>query len=627
MSNDSSSHLLAHVAPDLERVLTCGGATPTLFPVTAIDRVTVQVAMRDNVCLATDLYLPPDRPAPAIAMRTPYGRAAYTGTFLALAQRGYVVISQDCRGTGDSEPDEWEYAIYEPEDSVDLVEWVSKQGWFDGFLGGCGGSYDANTQWDMARHPKMSAIAPEVGGLIASWQTVRFHNLLNAYSRTVGKGEGKLQRSYRELEREMIEETLAGGYFNEPLHVTLRDSLLDRYPNLRPLGTEEQKRWLWEHYGSLGPAERASLVKLCLGDSNITIQSIERLSTVFGHHVTHGFPSDASPGLPKLAKALEAPALMINGWYDWGLGETFATWDLLQRDAAASVRSRCRLVITPSAHSAPGYHEGRETHPELDRNYRTANLVDLLLRWYASVREDAVGSWPTVIYYLMGANEWRTATAWPPADAQPCALHLGTAGTLTVEPPQGPLDPESFTYDPVDPTPTVGGSIVSYVYPPGSVDVSKVQERPDVLTYTTAELERHLDVVGPLRLILYVSSSALDTDFSARLSDVFPDGRAIQLQTGILRLRYRHPQSAPKLLEPGKIYRIELDMWATANRFKVGHRVRLDISSADFPRFDRNSNRGGEAGPPVTAVQTIYHDPEHPSQLRFLVMGNGSIPA
>ena len=140
---------------------------------------------------------------------------------------------------------------------------------------------------------------------------------------------------------------------------------------------------------------------------------------------------------------------------------------------------------------------------------------------------------------------------------------------------------------------------MSNLYPPGSVDVSAAQRRPDVLTYTTPPLQNDLDVVGPIRLVLHASSSARDTDFYGRLSDVFPDGRAIQLQSGMVRARYRNPEGEPELLEPGKIYRFEIDMWATANRFAAGHRLRLDISSADFPKFERNNNRGGEQGPSV----------------------------
>jgi uncharacterized protein len=158
------------------------------------------------------------------------------------------------------------------------------------------------------------------------------------------------------------------------------------------------------------------------------------------------------------------------------------------------------------------------------------------------------------------------------------------------------------------------------VYPPGSVDVSDVQQRPDVLTYTTEPLEQDLDITGPLRMVLYASSSAVDTDFHARLTDVFPDGRAIQLQAGGLRTRYRDLDGEPGLMEPGRVYRLEIDMWATANRFKAGHRLRVDISSADFPHFDRNANRGGEAGDPILARQKIFHDPDFPSHLQVHVL-------
>ena len=220
----------------------------------------------------------------------------------------------------------------------------------------------------------------------------------------------------------------------------------------------------------------------------------------------------------------------------------------------------------------------------------------------------------------MGANEWRAASAWPPRGAQSFTLYLDGERRLGADPLEADAPPDRYYYNPDDPTPTLGGSILSFVYSPGSVDVNEVQKRTDVVTYTTAPLEHRLDVVGPIRLILYASSTAVDTDFSARLSDVFPDGRAIQLQSGMLRARYRNHNGDPELLEPGRIYRFEIDMWATANRFNTGHRLRLDISSADFPRFDRNTNRGGEAGPPITALQSLYHDREHASHLVLSVI-------
>jgi predicted acyl esterase len=540
--------------------------------------------------------------------------------YITLAQRGYAVISQDCRGTGDSEPDTWDYYIYEPEDSVDFVEWVTKQAWFDGFLAGCGASYVAATQWCMAAHPGMSTIVPEVAGLGIAFNSARYYMFLNAYARSVGKGEGKVPVHYSDMERQMLEETLAGGYFNDPLERPFSAAPLERYPRLRTLSTLEGKRLVWKECIALPPAQRAELIKQALEVDLFTFVEMESLYTSFGHQVVYGAhtlpctrPSDAC-GL------LHAPALMITGWYDWGLNDMLESWDALMRDSREFVRSRSRLLITPSAHNMPGYHEGSSAHPELRRTYRTPTIIDLLLRWFDTVRADDLDSWPTVVYYMMGANAWYAASEWPPQGTQSVALYLGARGTLTLQSPQGDAHADSYTYRPEDPPPTVGGNILSYVYTPGSVDVSQVQQRADVLTYTTSPLDEPLDVVGPLRLILYASSTALDTDFSARLSDVFPDGRAIQLQSSVLRTRYRNSHGEPELLQPGRIYRFEIDLWATANRFNTGHRLRLDICSADFPRFDRNTNRGGEPGAPIAAEQTIYRDAEHPSHLILSVM-------
>jgi predicted acyl esterase len=614
---------LAEVAPDLEIILLRGDPPPARFAPAEIRPETARVTMRDGVSLATDIYRPPvHHPAPTVVVRTPYGRAhpKFVEPCMTLACCGYVVVLQDCRGTGDSEPGSWDYYVYEREDSFDLVDWVTGQVWFDGFVAGCGGSYLGGTQWCMAMHPRMSTIVPEVCGIGIAPRTVRCHLLLEAYARSVGKGADKVPVGYDELERLIMKETLAGGYFNEPLHQPLSDALLAAYPHLTSLRAVDAKRWLWERYSSLAPAQRAQMIKQAVGTSNITVVDVEALSATFGSRIA----PDAHL-LPRLSdtavlESLAAPALVVTGWYDWFLDDALATWSALRRAARESVSSRSRLLIAPSAHLMPGYHEGAAAHPELERVYRTQHIVDLLLRWYATVHEDNVDCWPVATYYLMGANEWRVASDWPPPDTQTQTWYLGDKGNLTLRKPSGASDPDRYTYDPVDPTPTIGGSIISFVYPTGSVDVSEVQKRADVLVYTTEPFECDLDVVGALKLIVYASSSAVDTDFAARISDVFPDGRAVQLQSSMLRARYRDPAGEPELLEPGRIYRFEIDLWATANRFERGHRLCLDICSADFPRFDRNTNRGGDAGPPLRAAQAVYHDPEHPSCLLIPVL-------
>lgn len=616
----STPAALADVAPELAAVLAGAGPRALSWPEAAISRQTTWVAMRDGVRLATDVYRPPSSPAPAIGVRTPYGRRIMSAMFIFLARAGYAVVAQDCRGTGDSEPDQWDFYVYEREDSLDFVTWVTGQDWFGGFLGGLGGSYVGGTQWCMSMHPAMTTIAPEVAGLgVATRAGVRFHMFANAYARTVGKGADKVAVDMYEMERRMLGETLATGYFNDPLLPPPRPELIARYQQLASMKPGEGRRWLWEHYCRADNTERAAIIRLALGVPDITITEVERLDSVFPHAVHNDAHLLPAASAAELCAAVRAPAFMITGWYDWCLDDALRTWELLAAHARDEVRAGSRLLITPTAHNVPGYHEGRETHPELDRTWRSD--PELILFWHDAVRSGSVAALPVVTYYLMGANQWCAASQWPPAQARPHELYFGPGGTLSWDAPPQWWEPDHYTYDPQDPTPTVGGSILSGVYPPGSVDVTELQVRSDVLTFTTEVLDQDIDVVGPLTLVLHASSTAVDTDFVARLSDVFPDGRAIQLQTGIVRARYRDTDGDPALLEPGMIYRLEIGMAATANRFAAGHRLRVDVCSADFPKLERNANRGGEPGPPVRAVQTIYHGSVYPSRLIMYVIG------
>ncbi|MGX9148136.1 CocE/NonD family hydrolase [Mesorhizobium sp. 128a] len=595
-------------------------ATPAHHPESAVRREVQWVTMRDGVRLAAHIYLPPITPAPCVAVRTPYGPASYEEISVPLCRRGYVVICQDVRGTGASEPDTWDYDVYEWEDSYDFVEWITRQAWYDGFIGAMGGSYDGCTQVCMASHPAMSAIAPEVGSLcVLPSNGVQHHMFVNAYARTIGKGADKIAVSLDELEVLMKEETLATGYFNPPMDEPQPEILLEYVPGLRDVPLLGRKKWLWRYYTGLGGNERAQLLRTALGDDSITSVSTKRLNLLFGHDVDPDailFPKSTPE---ELCCALQAPAFFITGWYDWGLGDTLYSWQQLMKHGSDEVRSRSRLLVTPSAHNKPGYHEGEEHVPALQRRFRKADNIELLDVWYNAVRKGTVDEIPRVTYYLMGANQWRFSSSWPPSEAWERPLYLAAGGGLETSHPAGEAKSDSYTYDPDDPTPTMGGSILSHAYRPGSVDIAGLQQRADVLCYTTTALDADLDVAGPLRLVLYASSSALETDFYGRISDVFPDGRAIQLQSGVLRTRYRGPVPAP--LEPGKVYCFEIDMWATANRFAAGHRVRLDISSADFPKYQRNQNRGGAPGPSVCANQTVFHGGEYPSRLLLPVLG------
>ncbi|TLF77220.1 CocE/NonD family hydrolase [Nonomuraea sp. KC401] len=610
---------LVDVAPELYEFLLNGTLPPPEFPASAITCETVQVTMRDGVRLATDVYLPPVHRAPVLVSRGPIPRDVeafgVTAALTAFARRGYAVVSQDCRGTGESEPADWDYLVHEREDGPDLIDWICEQEWYGGFIASCGGSYTGLTQWCMSANPAMSAIAPAVSGLGIAVNTVHLYMFVNSYARVVGNGADKVPVSLFDMERVFEQETLAGGYFNEPLQLPLPEWLVQEYPVVTGMHPAEARQWLWERYCGLSSARRAEFVRRARGVDHVTMTDMEAMSDIFGHRISHARHIMPHADPAEMCRLVTAPPLMLTAWYDWGVNDALATFRMLRREGRPEVADGARIIITPRAHNRPGYRLGTDEHPELVRASNMLDQVGFLDHWFTSVRNGTTESWPRVTYYLMGANEWRTASDWPVPEATERAFYLGGEGVLSTSPPAADAEPDVYAYDPEDPTPTVAGSFVSFHYTPGSGDVSEVQRRGDVLVYTTPPLDEDLDVVGPLLMVLYAGSSAVDTDFNVRLSDVWPDGRAFHVQSGMLRARYRTDDGAPELLEPGKIYRLEVDMWATAMRFRAGHRLRVDISSADFPRFDRNTNLGGEPGAPVVATQTIYRDRDHPSHL------------
>jgi putative CocE/NonD family hydrolase len=253
------------------------------------------------------------------------------------------------------------------------------------------------------------------------------------------------------------------------------------------------------------------------------------------------------------------------------------------------------------------------------------DMTGLTQRWFdywLKGIDNGVTQEPPVKLFVMGANIWRDEQAWPLARAQLTPFYLREGGVLTAQPPADE-PPDRYTYDPADPTPTAGGSLLmSPMFGPGAKDQRSAEARADVLSYTSAPLEHDTEVTGPLLVRLWAASDAPDTDFVARLVDVYPDGFAQALADGIIRARYRNGD-APELLEPGRPYQFTINLWATANVFKAGHRIRLDIASASFPRWDRNPNTGAPFGSDARmrpARQTILHDAAHPSHIELPII-------
>jgi putative CocE/NonD family hydrolase len=324
----------------------------------------------------------------------------------------------------------------------------------------------------------------------------------------------------------------------------------------------------------------------------------------------------------------EVPAYHLTGWYDSLLNGTLKNFSGLRASAAtAHARRNQRLIVGPWTHARPG----PATTAIGDVDFGPSAGFDseaLVIRWFRHWMGGAPGTtapdWDgaPVRIFVMGENRWRDEQEWPLARARPTGFYLhserganglGGDGRLDPAPPQAER-PDTFTYDPATPVPT--GAFGAYSRAPA--DRREVQARQDVLVYTSAPLVEPIEVTGPVQLVLWISSSAKDTDFTAALSDVHPDGTARALTDGILRARYRGGRTTPELLTPGEPYEVTIEVGATSNTFLPGHRIRVEVSSSNFPRFDRNPNTGAPFGTDAgtaTARQTVFHEPARASRL------------
>ncbi|HEU4704060.1 MAG TPA: CocE/NonD family hydrolase [Conexibacter sp.] len=570
----------------------------------------VMVPMRDGVALATDVYRPRDATGlPVLLERTPYDKelsALRNGTIevLRAVQAGYAVVVQDTRGRFASEGRFDPYAD-DDADGADTIEWVARQPWCSGAVGMIGGSYFGATQWRAASAAgtALKAIAPVVAA-------DDFH-----HGWTYQGGAFQLGFS--------LHWTLAYLAFGEA--VRRQRAGEDAAAELDALieALDHDDAWY----------ERTPLAELPL---------LAELAPYYGGWLAHpSYDAHWQALAPKEHHPrIAAPALNVGGWFDIFLGGTLANYVGMRARGATDAARRPKLVVGPWAHGNlsgvyPNRGFGFRSH------YVATDPTALHLRWFdRHLRgiENGIDDEPPVRIFVMGADEWRDEQDWPlpDTDYRPLYLHSGgrantTAGdgSLAFEAPAGDEPADAYAYDPRDPVRTVGGATVlpgqAISLNAGPLDQAPLAERADVLTYVTPPLERDVEVIGPVSLVLFASSSALDTDFTGKLIDVHPDGSTQLLTDGILRARYRDSPTHAELLEPGRIYKLHVDLVATANVFRAGHRIRLDVSSSNFPRFDRNTNTGGTIATEriedaVVAENRVHHDAAHPSHLLLPVI-------
>ncbi len=561
----------------------------------AVDR-NVPVPMRDGIVLFADIYRPSGPgPYPTLLMRTPYDKQNAGVLTLRAAGSGYAVVIQDVRGRFTSEGAFLAF-VNERQDGYDTLEWLVAQPWCNGDVGMFGGSYVGLTQWQAAisGHPALKAIVPNVtaADYHAGW----------SYQ------GGAFQLSFNlSWAAALALNTVDRKRKNDPAAEAIYQALLDTTDNLPTA------------FAHLPLAGHAILAEF---------------APYYGDWVQHPTDDDfwANLAVSTRHDALNVAALNIGGWYDIFQKGTIDNFTGMRAQAPAAVRDRQRLVLGPWNHGGMtrGNPIGEYTFGMRSTGGETGT-DDLHLRWYDRwLRgiENGVETEPPVRLFVMGTNRWRDEHEWPLArtDWQEWFLHSGGRanslngdGALSRESPTSE-PPDSYVYNPRNPVPTMGGGLCcnTVFSQGGAYDQRLVEGREDVLVYTTPPLEAPVEVTGPVTLILCASSSAPDTDWTAKLVDVSPCGYARNLTDGILRARYRSSMRGGTPIIPGEVIEYALDLWSTSNTFLPGHRIRLEISSSNFPRFDRNPNTGelpGRSAEMVSALQTVFHSSEYPSRL------------
>jgi putative CocE/NonD family hydrolase len=559
--------------------------------------------MRDGTELATDLWVPESTPAPTLLVRLPYGKDlpalfAYglVPNIFALTEAGYAVVWQDCRGTFRS-GGEFTPMQNEPADGADTVAWLLEQPWCDGNIGTYGPSYLGFVQWaSLTGGARLKAIAPCVtttdyyttpwyseGGAM-SWHTIQSWSTTMALVEAIRRGDGELTFGL-------------GAMVAEP-----EPHLAALPPRHQPL---LEKMWPW-------------------------------WSDIQEHPARDQYWQDLS--VIDHAEQVTVPALHIGGWFDIFAANTARSFtELRARAGTEEARNGQRLIIGPWDHlNSTGIYPDRRFGMLADAITQdiTGEHVKFFDRWLRGNATAEEAAAPVKIF-VMGIDQWRDEQDWPLPDTSYEAWYLDGSGQANSSAGDGLLRPQppaaeatdTYLYDPLRPVPTLGGRIMlpTTANQAGAVDQRQAEARDDVLCFSSDVLTEPLEVTGHVSLTLFASSSAPDTDFTGKLVDVFPDGRAIYLTDGILRTRYRDSLAEPEPLTPGQPYELSLDLSVTSNVFLPGHRIRLEVSSSNFPRYDRNSNTGGvitaESADQVTvAVNRILHGPGHPSRLTLPVI-------
>ncbi len=549
----------------------------------------VPIPMRDGANLYADVYRPvKEGRYPVLVSRTPYSTERYPSAYAAavfFAQRGYVFVYQDVRGRHESEG-KWEPFRNDIEDGYDTIEWAAKQPWSNGKVGMEGGSYLGHVQWRaaMSAPPHLVTIFPMVAStsLYHNWVTLN-----GGWRLSFNYGWGAVRQESRIMQN-TGQHSMPGGPESLQFDKVLFHLPLIDMPELLGRHTRFYKDWI-QH-----------------PDYDDYWRSINA---------------------EEVFEKISVPVYTLGGWFDIFSQGTLNGYAGMSHHGKTQVaREKSHMIIGPWGHGPSQKIGDIDFGPEANID---AHAVEL--RWFdywLNGMNTGVQSEPPVTLYVVGRNTWRQENEYPLARTQYKKMYFHSGGkansdrgdgVLSWDAPTGDSKPDHYSYDPDNPVPSVGGNnCCGTPTAAGPRDQRPIENRNDILIYSSDFLSQEIEATGPVKVVISVSSDAVDTDFVAKLVDVYPDGRAFNVAEGILRARYRESLSQPKMLEPGKIYEMSIDLVGASNAFLKGHRIRVDLTSSHFPQFDRNPNTGepfGTGPKVIVAHQTIHHSSAHPSYI------------
>ncbi|HZM99222.1 MAG TPA: CocE/NonD family hydrolase [Pyrinomonadaceae bacterium] len=596
----------------------------------------LMIPMRDGKRIATDVYRPKDtsKKYPTIFVRTPYnfnfwdvrnGVPRDLSNELEAVKRGYAFVWMNERGRFFSEGN---YDILGPPltDGEDELSWISKQPWSNGKVGTIGCSSTAEWQLAVAAqgHPAFTTMIPQ----------------------GFGAGVGRVAPYFEQGN------WYRGGAVQMLFIAWLYSQQNQVRPMFPPSTTQEE---LIRASRAFDLAQQLPAVDWSKALRHLPVKDIMEASGgphgIFADRMpvdTGGAMIQREPNDPAWYKGglwhdnmkINIPGFWFMSWYDVSIGPNLAAYNHVRKTASPEIANQQYAVIAPTLHCAYKRATENTIVGELSVGDARLNYDELTYAWFdhflKGENNGILEKMPRVRYYTMGINKWQSSDTWPPRGAQSMSFFLSSGGKANTMNGDGVLtaavpasdNPDRFEYDPMNPVPSLGGNVccTGNAITAGAFDQRKNETRPDILVYTTEPLKEGVEVSGPIEVTLYVSSDAKDTDFTVKLIDVYPDGRAFNLDETIQRMRYREGYDKPNVwMQSGKVYKVTLQPMTTSNYFASGHRIRIEVSSSNFPRFDRNLNTGGrnyDEAKGVVARNAVHHSRQYPSENKLTVVRN-----